>query len=131
MALTAAELARLRRMCGELTDAAGYTDGVLQEMAARYPLPDAEHRDPDDVGWMPGYDLAAAAADVWAEKAASLAVNYDFSADGGDYKRSQAHAQALSQAAYWRSRRKALPRRLAARLRGDVSGVIDGDRECA
>lgn len=116
MALTAAELARLRRMCGELTEAGGYTDGVLAEMAARYPLPDADGRDPDEAEWTPGYDLAPAAADVWVEKAAGLVGGYDFSADGGDYKRSQAHEQALKQAAFWRSRRAAVPRKLLAQV---------------
>lgn len=116
MALSALEMVRLRRMVREPDAGNGYTDGVLQEMAARYPLPDGEGRDPDHPEWLEGYDLAATAADVWLEKAAASVGGFDFEADGSSYRRSQAYEQALRQAGYWRSRRVAVPRRLRVHL---------------
>lgn len=119
MALTVADLARLRRMVAEPTDASGYTDSVLTAAAERCPLPDVDGHDPDHVDWTATYDLAAAAADVWTEKAAGLAGGYDFSADGASFSRSQAYGQAQQQATYWRSRRAAVPRRLKAQVNAD------------
>ena len=55
--------------------------------------------------WTATYDLNAAAADLWEEKAANHAANFDFSADGGSYSRSQAYDQHMTQARYFRSRR--------------------------
>jgi len=48
-----------------------------------------------------------AAADVWDEKAAAVAMDYDFSADGGQYSRSQAHEQMSAMARRFRARRDA------------------------
>lgn len=122
MALTAAELARLRRMVAEPTDANGYTDSVLTAAAERCPLPDADGYDPDHADWVATYDLAGAAADVWTEKAAGLAGSFDFSADGGSFTRSQAYGQAQQQATYWRSRRAAVARRLKAQINAENVG---------
>ena len=55
--------------------------------------------------WIPTYDLNAAAADVWEEKAAVLAGDYDFSAEWAKFSRSQAYEQAMKQARYFRARR--------------------------
>lgn len=52
-------------------------------------------------------DLNQAAATVWEWKAAAIATNYDFSADGGTYNRSQAYEHCKKQAAHYRSRCKA------------------------
>ncbi len=55
--------------------------------------------------WTATYDLHAAAADIWEEKAAILSADYDFTADGATLARSQAYEQAMKQARYHRSRR--------------------------
>ena len=58
-----------------------------------------------NIWWIATYDLNAAAADVWDEKAGTLAANFDFSADGSNFSRSQAYEQALKQAGRYRARR--------------------------
>jgi len=101
--VSAADIQALRRMTG--VTAEEYLDSELASIIERYPLPDAKGIFPEEEGWTPRYDLNAAAADVWAEKAAGLAVEYDFSADGASFQRSQAYEQAMKQARYYRSRR--------------------------
>lgn len=105
MTATAADIARLRRMVAEPTDAGGYLDVVLAAAIERYPLLDADGYDSTDADWVATYDLNSAAAEVWQEKAAALTGNFDFSADGASFSRSQAHAQAAKQARYYAARR--------------------------
>ncbi len=62
------DVASLRRMVAE-PGTATYTDAILRDIIARYPFQDATGRGPVDTGWIPRYDLNAAAADVWDEKA--------------------------------------------------------------
>lgn len=95
---------QLRRMVAEPTQDT-YTDGLLSAFLARYPLPDASGYAPTHPAWAGAWDANQAAAAVWEEKAATLAGNYDFAADGGRYQRSQAHAQALQMARMYRGRR--------------------------
>ena len=83
-----------------------YTDIDLSEYISRYPVDDADGYVPTDIGWAGNWDLNLAAADVWEEKVAMVAADFDFAADGGDYKRSQAYAQALQQARNFRARRQ-------------------------
>lgn len=123
MAATAAQIERLRRMVDEPTDAT-YDDALLAEIIESYPLMDERGeeaytydtstspptRDENDE-WVATYDLNAAAADVWDEKAAAAAEDFDFSADGGSYKRSQAALRYESRARYYRMRRA--PRTMA------------------
>lgn len=104
MPATDGMIARLRRMVNEPSTAV-YSDDTLAEMIERFPLTDAFGYEPDDDNWTETYDLNAAAADIWDEKAASLAHLYDFKADGGDYSRSQAQENAMKQARVYRSRR--------------------------
>lgn len=105
MTATAAMVTRLRRMVAEPTDGNGYTDAVLTDAIERYPVLDAAGRTATDTGWTAAYDLYAAAADVWSEKAATVAVNFDFTADGATFRRDQVHAHALQQARYHAARR--------------------------
>jgi hypothetical protein len=114
-------IARLRRMTAEPITSDTYTQGDLQEAIARYPVLDANGTEPDDYGWLGAWDINQAAADVWEEKASLVAVDFDFAADGGDYKRSQVHAQMLAMARRYRSMRlsgalelKAYPKPLGA-----------------
>ena len=121
MTATASQINQLRRMVDEPTaTTTTYTDNVLAEYIERYPLLDANGvqwyvlntatmppTQTANTAWMPTYDLAAAAADIWSEKAAPLSADYDFNADGANFSRSQAYQQALSQARYWSARRSA------------------------
>jgi hypothetical protein len=117
MTVTDAMLAKLRRTCALSDDDATYTDDILTEIIEEHKCFDDNGEDPtyldkstepptvtDNDNWIPTYDLYAAAADVWEEKAATLQSNFDFSADGGNYKTSQAHDNALKMAAKCRSR---------------------------
>ena len=99
-------IARLRRMTAEPITSDTYTQGDLQEAIERYPVLDANGTEPDDYGWLGAWDINQAAADVWEEKASLLAADFDFAADGGDYKRSQAHTQMLAMARRYRSMRQ-------------------------
>lgn len=118
MAASSDDVARLRRMVNEPT-AATYTDDDLSAYIERYPCIDDQGLRPfyidqttsppsrtETIGWMPTYDLNYAASDLWAEKAAILSQDYDFSADGGKYDRSQAYEQAMKQSRFYLSRRQ-------------------------
>jgi hypothetical protein len=88
----------------------GYT---VPDVEGDYPYTSAGSVNSD---WSSTFDLARAAAYIWQEKAASLAANYDFTADGATFHRSQAVKQAMEMSAYWNSRRMALGRVLDADL---------------
>ncbi len=87
-----------------MTAVLAYTHTALQADAVAYnsPLPLIPTENDE---WMPTYDLNAAAADVWQEKAATWTTLYDFSADGGSYSRMQAYNATQAQARYYRARR--------------------------
>ena len=117
MGATAEQIAQVRRMVAEPTEAT-YSDALLTSMIEAAAINDARGLEPftlnfcavpptpvATVGWIPTYDLNAVAADIWEEKAAAVACNTDFSADGGSYSQSQRNAQYLKMAAKYRSRR--------------------------
>ena len=119
MAATAAQIARLRRMVDEPDDTT-YDDDAITDYIERYPLVDERGEKPytwdtstqpptqdENEDWVATYDLNAAAADIWEEKAATMAEDFDFSADGGRYSRSQAYEHYMRMAARYRSRRSA------------------------
>lgn len=106
---------RLRRMVAELGTET-FTDSVLVEHIEQYPLEDIQGEAPTiedtDSGefivnpdWIPTYDLNAAAAEIWDQKAGAIAGNFDFTADGGSYHRSQAVKAYENRARHYRSRR--------------------------
>lgn len=113
--VTAANIADLRRMVAEL-DTANYSDADLTTMIEKYPMLDEAGEDPYSLSgtaipvrvtnpkWIPTYNLNLAACEVWEHKAALLAGKFDFSADGGQFSRSQAYNQALQMAKYYRGR---------------------------
>jgi len=116
MAATEAQVEQLRRMVAEPTTTT-YSDSALEDYIERYPCVD-ENGEPPRVpstttegemmvnpDWTATYDLHRAAASIWEEKAASYAHKFDFSADGGDYSRSQMHAHAMEQVRHHMSRR--------------------------
>lgn len=118
MSATDAMVTRLRRMAAEATTET-YSDDDLKTIIERYPTLDERGEKPytydtstqpptqdANEDWIPTYDLHAAAAEVWGEKAAALAGDFDFSADGSKFERSQAYEQALKQARFYLARRK-------------------------
>ena len=66
---SAFDVLRLRRMTA-ITGSQTYTDAMLIESIQRYPVEDADGYAPDDDQWEPTYDIARAACEIWAEKAA-------------------------------------------------------------
>jgi hypothetical protein len=104
-------ISQVRRMTAEPNDAAPYTDAVLTSIIEQYPLIDSLGEEPfttegdPNPDWTPTYDLSAAAAQVWSEKAGILAGGFDFSTADQSFKRSQAYQQAIAQARYWQARR--------------------------
>lgn len=118
MAPSTADIARLRRMVNEPTTET-YSDDDLSAAIARYPLVDAWGNEPlvwnyavpptqvANPLWVEDYDLHAAAADIWEEKAAVVAQDYDFTAplDDGSYERSQKYEQYMQQARRHSARR--------------------------
>lgn len=115
---TAFQLSKLRRMIAEPTTAT-YSDADLIAYVKLYPISDANGHEPytDQYMqgstlttlisplWIPTYDLNAAAAELWDEKAAALSQLYNFSADGGSYQITEKYEKARGQAAYYRARR--------------------------
>jgi hypothetical protein len=90
MGATENQIARLRRMVDEPTEA-NYTNDDLRYTIESYPLVDERGVEPywydtstnpptqvATRGWYPTYDLHAAAADIWEEKAAAVADEYDY-----------------------------------------------------
>lgn len=119
MSATNAQIAQLRRMCALSDSDTTYTDSVLSDYIESYPVMDERGEVPytwdassqpptedENDDWIETYDLFAAAGDIWSEKAAALAANYDFKADEADLRRSQAYRQAQKQARYYRARRR-------------------------
>lgn len=114
--VTAAQIAELRRMVAEPTTTT-YSDALLTTYIEKYPHLDEQGEEPyflssaqppaEEVNdnWIPTYDLHAAAADIWNEKAALWVERYDFAADGGNYSRSQAYEMMMKQARHHSARR--------------------------
>lgn len=118
MTATAAMIARVRRMTNEPDGTSDYDDSDIQTVIETYPLIDDRGEEPftwdtstepptkdTNENWIVTYDLNAAAADIWDEKVAVLAQDYDFAADGARYSRSRPYEQAKAQARYFRSKR--------------------------
>lgn len=105
MAATAAQIAQVRRMAGIAAGDTTYTDTVVGGYIEAYSLIDADGLDPADDDWVDTYDLHAAAADILEERAVALATEFDFTADGATYHRSQQYEALMKQARFHRSRR--------------------------
>lgn len=96
---------QMRKMINEPT-ANDFSDTHIEDVIAQYKLIDDFGIVPSAIDWVPTYDLNAAAADLWTEKAGKLADRFDFVADGASYHRSQVYEQAMKQARFYSSRRK-------------------------
>lgn len=115
MAPTAADVARLRRMTNLAANDAVYTDNVLSDYLSSYPTIDGEGRSSDETDWTEGYDLHAAAAEIWAEVAATLQSKHDFSADGASYSSNQMYENAMDQSRYHFARSKVKVKKVVKR----------------
>lgn len=109
-------VARLRRMVAEPTTAVYSNEALLDEYIKQYPVPDASKNKPTEADWVPTYDLHAAAADIWEEKAAAIAHRFSYAADGGNYQEDQRYQHCLSQAKHHMARRRAQNRRLTKKV---------------
>ena len=114
MSVTAAQITRVRGMTFEPAGSSSYTDDAVTTFIENHPLPDYSGEDPIDIdtgdtntNWTPTYDLNAAAADIWDEKAAAASEKFDVSADGATLHRSQVPDFAVRRARYFRSRASA------------------------
>jgi hypothetical protein len=117
MTATVEMIVQVRRMTAEPTEAT-YNDAALAAIIEMYAVLDGYGEEPwiesttspgmleVNPDWTATYDLAAAAVQVWSEKAAALAGNYDFKTADQSFSRSQAYEQAMKQARYWQSRRR-------------------------
>lgn len=106
MAPSAADIARLRRMTNEPLSTT-YNDDTLTEYLEAWPLIDNNGLDHTNSNWTEAYDLHAAAADIWEEKAASFQTKHDFSADGASFSSGQLYQTAMSNAKHHRAEQKA------------------------
>lgn len=122
MSATAAQIAQVRRMTAEPT-AATYDDAAIAAYIEAYPVIDANDNPPDDADWTATYDLHAACGDLWEEKAAGAAAEFDFAADGGTYSRSQKYEQYMKQARWHRARRQASTLKLIKSPEEPLSGT--------
>ena len=117
MAATAAQVRQLRAMTAEPSEDT-YTDEALALVIEAYPLLDPlglapftwdySTTPPSKLAqdtWIPTYDLHAAAAAVWQEKASLHAGSFDFAADGASFSRSQAFDMAMKQSRHHMARR--------------------------
>jgi hypothetical protein len=106
MTIPNSDVERLRRMTNEPTDINGYNDATLREYITLWKAIDSEGRSFEETDWVETYDLHAAAADIWEEKAAALFDKHDFSADSSSFSASQMYENARSMAEHHRARQK-------------------------
>lgn len=116
MTATAAMISRVRSMVNEPLPIT-YSDLVIQGFIETYPMMDENGEQPYtwssatppvqvvNTSWVATYDLHAAAADIWEDKASEWVTKYDFKADGADYSRSQVYNHMMGRMRYHRSMR--------------------------
>jgi ribosomal protein S26 len=116
MAATAAQIAQLRRMIAEpLTTT--YSDATLTTYIEARAVADSRGVLPwewdfsttpptatANTAWVTTYDLNAAAAELWEEKAAAVACDYATNADGANLQRNQVYDQYMRIASRYRSK---------------------------
>lgn len=126
MSCSADDIAQVRRMVAESTTTT-YADADIEVYIEKYPIIDSEGYFTDNDDWTATYDLNAAAADIWAEKAAAVAVNFDFQADGANFSRSQEFEMASRMSAFYRSRRNIKAVRLIQSPKESTTDGLDDD----
>ena len=119
MALSTNDLVRLRRMCADTSDTPDFYDAELVNIAEQYPLAGG------------GYDLNAAASEVWEMKAAMLTTAEEsFSADGKQFQYGDLRKKALAMAEHYSRRASATYSRYGTVqiLRDNVDEYGEGGR---
>lgn len=71
--------------------------------------------------WLETYDINAAVGKIWAEKAAVVAQDFNFSADGSSLSRSQQHEHYMEQARFYASRRAARSCKIVSIVRQTIN----------
>lgn len=110
MAASKDDIRRLRRMVNEKDDT-NYNDDDIARYLEAWPLVDSLGRTYEHDSWTEAYDLHAAAAEIWDEKAAAYAPKHDFNADGASFSSSQLFDHAMRQSKHHRSLQKAQVKR--------------------
>lgn len=110
MSATAEMIARVRLIVNEPTDDGNYTDELITAHIERYPCLDERGERPytytsdappeqdPNTNWIPTYDLYRACADIWFQKAAGVAEQFDFGSDDQSFKRQQIRDSYMKQA---------------------------------
>lgn len=139
MTATVAMVTELRRMIDE-PETTTYDDDALETYIERYPVLDFLGTKPTDVDystepptlsekaeWIPTYDLHAVAADIWLEKSAVVAEDYNITADGSTLNRGDVQKQYKEQSRIHRARRRVgtATLRVEPRTSPDTEGVIN------
>lgn len=106
MAVLQSLIFKLRRMTAEPTTSDTYSDTDLEDAIEGCAQLDSEGYASDSDLWTATYDLNAAAAAIWEEKATAYVGKYDYNADGGSFNRSQAYEQAMKMARHYHSRKR-------------------------
>lgn len=117
MSATDAQIAQVKRMTGTI-ETTTWTNELVGTYIEKYSLLDERGEVPytwdtstspptedENDDWIPTYDLNAAAADIWGERAATVADDFTFSADGGSYSLSDVIKHYQERERYYRSRR--------------------------
>ena len=98
MALTAAQLTRVRQLASEPTTDT-FSDQDIQDTADFMSrVPDSDGNPPSHADYTATYDLYLLAAELWRLKAGFVADEFDFSSEGAEFQRSQKYEMYLGQA---------------------------------
>ena len=92
---------RLSRMCAAASEPT-LDEQQLDEILAEHRVPDSEGRLPTDEGWVPRWNLRAAAATGWEWQAGQASGDFDFGEDGQRFNRSQVIEHCLRMARIYR-----------------------------
>src|SRR4051794_23263866 len=82
------------------------SDADLAAIVDTYPLVDNNGLGPSSPGWAPTYDTNAAIAEVYAQKAATVSADYNFTADDASYSKGDVLANLLAMEAKFRAMAK-------------------------
>jgi hypothetical protein len=80
------------------------SDAEIDELVQMSKRQDSSKRPPTDPAWEPTWNINAAVALGWEQKAARLATDFDIRSADQDLKRSQAYEMCLRQADRWKRR---------------------------
>lgn len=120
-------IADVRRMTAVAVTDATHTTAVITAHIEKYPQIDQDSRDPDEASWTPIYDLNAAAAAIWLEKASAAASQFNFATDGSSFKCDQKYQHFMRQSRHYASRR--IPGRIWHRADPRNTGRGSGRQE--